>query len=573
MTNANPRITILGELNAAQHQAVETGARAIVVVAGPGTGKTKTLTARIAYLLASGHAAPTDVLALTFTKKAAEAMQTRVQTLTGKTAQPAITTFHGLCYELLGGNREFVSEPQRLQIIKALKRPLELKHLSTRELGLLISRAKNSLDPQDEPLAKLVAAYNQALHQEGLHDFDDLLLDAHAQLQQHGPSKMYKYVFVDEFQDTNHLQYQILKLLANDAHLFVIGDPNQSIYGFRGASGDIFGQFMADFPAAQQITLQVNYRSAPEIVRVGNAVFADNRNLQAHTTTNGTVRSVLVLNEYAEANWVIQEIQKAIGGGDFLRAVSDDDRTNHRRLSDFAVLYRSRAAAIALHKAFEQSGLPYQIVGDGSPYERAPVQDIIKLLDALQSGTQVALKAATATQIATLLAGLDKTQPPASLAQQIIHLFGFTSNHDTAQLTNLLLRFDHLPQALAYLHDIAEGQFYDANADAVTLLTIHAAKGLEFPRVFVVAAEQGILPHAKADQDEERRLFYVAVTRAKEHLDIVHTKFRAKQPTVLSQFVAGIDATILPREHDNNLGADERRVQKRKLKRSQQSLF
>lgn len=567
----------LHELNAEQRRAVEAVDGPLVVVAGPGTGKTKTLTTRIAHLVASGKARPEQILALTFTKKAAEEMRSRVAALVSGSV-PHISTFHALCHELLGGDTPFANEPQRLQIIKNLRRPAVFKQLSVREMGLIISRAKNLPEITDPETSALVEAYNLELGEQGLRDFDDLLLETYRLLSsdqavREKVQQRYRYVLVDEFQDTNRLQYELLKLLLGHDNVCVIGDPNQSIYGFRGASGTIFEQFKADFPSSTETNLTVNYRSAPEIVNLSNAIFAAQTPLTAFTTQSGRVRTVEVLNEYTEANWVLDEIQRAIGGGDFTRAVSDDDRTAHRSLRDFAVLYRSRSAAAAVQKTFAQSGLPYQIVGDGSPYERSPVQEIINLLTALETDEDVEIKNATKTQCRTLLTRIDKTQPPADMAEEIIRLFSFEAGPDVAQLTSLLLRFDQLRPALDYLARIAEGQFYDPRADAITLLTIHAAKGLEFPYVFLVGAEDGVIPGGRGDMDEERRLFYVAATRARERLEITYAKKRGGQPAQISPFVADLPSNVLPREKDPGMSTQTRRIIKRQAKRSQQSLF
>lgn len=568
----------LNGLNNEQRWAVEAGEGSVLIVAGPGTGKTKTLTARIVHLIESGQARADQILALTFTKKSAEEMQQRGAAQLSGTV-PQISTFHALCHDLLKAQNdvaiEFISEPQRLALIKSLQRPASLKHLSARELGLLISKIKNDAE-QNESAIKIAESYNQALAEQNLHDFDDLLTKTRQLLQTNTQvakqvKDRFKYILVDEFQDTNQLQYQLLQLIRGNDNLFVIGDPNQSIYGFRGASGDIFGQFKRDFPAAKQITLQVNYRSAPEVVQLSNAIFADSTPLKAFQKTSGQVRAIQVLNEYSEANWVLNQIQSAIGGGDFTQAVSDDQRRSHRTLKDFAVLYRSRAAALALTRAFEQSGLPYQVVGEGSPYEQPDVQAAITLLNIL-SGQQepVSVKKLSPNQVQKLLEKIDKNQPPTQIVDSLAELFEL---NQTQQLANNLVRFSDLPSAVKYLEEIGSEQFYDPDVDAVTLLTIHAAKGLEFPCVLLIGANQGVLPHAKADQNEEKRLFYVAATRAKQQLDILYSKKRGGEQAIVSPFIAEITDKILPKIIDPNLEQDQRRVHKRQLKRSQQSLF
>ncbi len=597
----------LEQLNQEQRRAVEAGDGPVLIVAGPGTGKTKTLTARIAYLIASGKAQPGEILALTFTKKAAEEMAARVVDLLkvidrsragtegapaflsgsasvesmpfNKSTTPRIATFHALCSELLGDEIPFVAEPVRIQLIKDLPKPAALKGLSSRDLGLLISRYKNMAE-DDAALKKLVKAYDTALHEQGLRDFDDLLVQVRELLMNDETKRdafrqQYRYILVDEFQDTNRLQYELLNLLRGNDNVFVIGDPNQSIYGFRGASGSIFDQFKADFPAHNLVTLTANYRSTPEVVTLANAIFTADAPLQPQTTTAGRVRAVQVLNEYSEANWVMNEIQQAIGGGDMLSAVSDDERMSQRTLRDFAILYRSRAAALTMQKAIEISGLPYQIVGEGSPYEQPQVQALMALLRAATTGEVPQLEGFRSAEIRAVQDMLtqDDSASPTKLAKRLVDILKFELTNSVQQFINTLVRFNEPRQALAYFDSLAETRFYDPIADVITLLTVHAAKGLEFPYVFLIGAEEGILPHSKADAEEERRLFYVAVTRAREKLDIIYGKNRGGNPAEASRFIREPGIHALPHMLDPNLAEDARRAQKRAIKRSQQSLF
>ncbi|HKU18779.1 MAG TPA: ATP-dependent helicase [Candidatus Saccharimonadales bacterium] len=572
---------VVEELNSEQRAAATAADGPVLIVAGPGTGKTKTLAARIAYLIASGRAQPEQILALTFTKKAAEEMRSRVSTLVD--VAPVISTFHALCYEILGGqDLEFASEAARLNIIKKLPKPASLKGFTTRELALQISRAKN-LAGADPELDKLTAAYDAVLNEQHLLDFDDLLtrtrdlLRADAQTQKDLQNR-FTHILVDEFQDTNNLQYELLQLMRGTANLFVIGDPLQSIYGFRGASGSIFDRFRHDFPDALEVALTINYRSVPGVVALSNAVFATAPQLVTHASNMqqaGHVQTVQIFNEYAEADWVLRQIHKAIGGGDFLQAVSDDDSAEHRPLKDFAIVYRSRSAAQVMQRAIAESGLPYQVVGEGSPYEKPEVQAIIALLRAHISDDAPAHEGFTASEwrrLLDVLAQHDGSNPHA-LAVKIIDMLGLELTADLQQFLNGLVRFSSVRSALQHLDAMSEQAFYDPAAEAVTLLTIHAAKGLEFPYVFLIAAEDGVLPHARSDIDEERRLFYVAITRARHNLDILHTARRGGQQATMSRFAAALPEQVLPRHTDPNLADDRRRAQKRAIKRSQQRLF
>jgi DNA helicase II / ATP-dependent DNA helicase PcrA len=558
-------VNLVHRLNEEQKRAVTAGDGPIIIVAGPGTGKTKTLTARISYLLDSGRAEPSDILALTFTKKAAEEMRERV----GR-QDVMICTFHALCRTLLGGAHEFISEPERLALIKSLTKPMAFKGLTSRDLGLRISRAKNLADQTDEPLARLVTIYNQALAERQVIDFDDLLGNTRDALESGALKRpAYRYILVDEFQDTNLLQYTLLQLLRTNDNLFIIGDPNQSIYGFRGASGTIFDTFKADFPQATAITLTANYRSALPIVTLANAVFGDNQALHAKALQPGEVQAFKTLNEYSEAHWVVNRIQQAIGGADMLQGGHADARSS---LKDFAILYRSRRAAMQVQKYIADSGLPYQIVGDGSPYERQDIQTVITVLRQC-AGQQSVVPGFSAGQVATLMQKIVATQPPDLLAVHIASVFGIKLSRELHQFIGTLVRFTDLSEVIRHLDTLQSQEFYDSGAEVITLLTIHASKGLEFPHVFLIAAEENILPSANGDEQEERRLFYVAVTRAKETLDITHATRRGSEKAMVSRFINEISDAVLPKNIDPTLSSDIRRLQKRQAKQSQTTLF
>lgn len=551
-------------LNDEQRKAVLAGDGPVVIVAGPGTGKTKTLTARIIHLIESGRAKPQDILALTFTKKAAQEMAARV----GRDG-PTICTFHALCSSLLGNDHSFVTESDRTAIIKHLSKPSDFKGMGSRELGLLISRAKNAAE-HSASLDSIVAAYNQRLTDRGQLDFDDLLLRAR-NLLRGNPQKRphFTYILVDEFQDTNLLQYEVLQLLRNNNNLFIIGDPNQSIYGFRGASGSIFDTFLQDFPDAAHITLTANYRSVPSVVTLTNRIFMGGPKLQAMVQGDGTVRSIQFLNEYSEAHWVVGQIQQAIGGSDLQQATHHDAKSS---LKDFAIVYRNRYVAGIIQKYIADSGLPYQIVGDGSPYEKTEVATLIALFRCM-AGQPTPVEGFTTIQVDTLLQKIDPHLPPEDLAQALVTAFALPATQDITHVIGTFVRFTTVASVLTYIDDIAARGFYDASAEAVTLLTIHASKGLEFPHVFLVGAEDGVLPSANGDPNEERRLFYVAVTRAKQALDITSTTHRGKKQAVTSHFVTDLPDTVLPHAQDPNLAADRRRLQKRHAKKAQTSLF
>lgn len=554
------------DLNDQQRLAVLSDSSSVLINAGPGTGKTKTLVSRIVYLIESG-VPPKDILALTFTNKAAREMQERVGDLLPRTKpSPRVTTFHGFCVEFLshtpGEKPAIIPEIERLQLIRNLRKSLNIKGLSTKDLSLHISLVKSLSRTQtsDKQIATLLQKYQESLKERNELDFDDLLMQTLDLLRSH-PEKRpaYQHVLVDEFQDTNPIQYELLQLLGKSASLFVIGDPLQSIYGFRGASSAIFDQFARDYPKAQVINLATNYRSAPQIVTLSRDLFPNSHQLEAARKENGRIRCVEVLNEYSEARWIISEIESAIGGSTMLSGHDyQDSQDNACSFANFAVLYRTHRTAIALRRLLDESGLPYQVAGEASPYEQPEVAKIIKALEETVDHNQPLsqLMARTASEL-----GLDVASP------------------DIRSLMNTALRFEEqgVQAFLNHIQDIAGQDFYDPAADAITLLTIHAAKGLEFDQVFLIGAEEGILPHVRPSKetnlDEEKRLFYVAATRASNNLDILHTQKRAGESAKLSQFVKTLPEKLLPRVKDPQIADQQIKIQKRALKRSQTSLF
>ncbi|HET9412031.1 MAG TPA: ATP-dependent helicase [Candidatus Saccharimonadales bacterium] len=549
-------------LNLQQQLAVEATEGPVAIIAGPGTGKTKTLAARITHLVQSGKAQPNQILALTFTKKAAQEMAERINQ-TGV----VVSTFHALCSTLLDKNFTFATEQERQRIIKELPKPQPYAGKTVRELALLVSLIKNQAAQDEHGFAK---AYNHAMHAQGLVDFDDLLVMARDLLLQ-DPTKRpaFSYVLVDEFQDTNALQYQLLKLLLSNDNIFVIGDPNQSIYGFRGAHGSIFESFKNDFAACKEITLGINYRSAPQIVALANSIFADSPQLSAFRQDSGSVRAIQLLNEYSEAQWVLDYIQQTIGGGDLLTASHHEQP---RSLKDIAIVYRTRHAGRVVQKYIADSGLPFQVVGEGSPYAKPEAQTLIALLRACD-GQAVAAGGCSQHQVQELLKKVDTTLAPADLAAALMATFGLEKSHDLLSIVGTLVRFATLKDALAHLDSIAVQDFYDSQAEAITLLTIHASKGLEFPVVCLVGVEDGVLPATGADMLEEKRLFYVAVTRAKDDLAITYSAHRTGKSMHASPFITEIPTAVLPKLRDANFKADAVRLQKRQAKRAQTSLF
>ena len=671
---------ILEGLNEPQHQAVTHTGAPLLVTAGAGSGKTRVLTRRIAYLLATGQARPSQILAITFTNKAAAEMRERVSTLVGpEAARMQVSTFHSLCVRILrrhhdaAGLRSTFSiydaaDSQRLIKMIAEETNIETKRTSVRVLANRISDLKNELvtaanyaeiphaDPIDKQVAAIYPLYQQRLHAANACDFDDLIM-ASVELLAHNPAiaehyhRRFRHVLVDEYQDTNHAQYILVKHLVGDgrdgvepAQLTVVGDSDQSIYAFRGATIRNIREFGDDFPGAREIVLDQNYRSTQNILSAANAVIsASPGRASKHLWTDAGEGDKIVINASAsdrgEATWIIGEI--------------DDLHDNGRPFGDIAIFFRTNAQSRVLEEVLMRAGIPYRVVGGTKFYERKEIKDAIAYLRAVSNpddtvnlrriineprrgmgkgaiaallnhadahavsfGQAVAhawwhgMKAQgmDPAAVPAAYAGFDTaTQPPAVAAlapaaskscttfwQLLVDLRQSADNGRTpAELLDAVL--DHSgylaslhaskdPQDavrvenLAEFHAVAEefsistpeGTLADflervalvADADQlpeagddgqVTLMTVHTAKGLEFPVVFVTGMEDGTFPHARSlgsssELDEERRLAYVAITRARERLYLTRagsrTQWGCPQEMPASRFLDAIPPEV-----------------------------
>lgn len=583
---------MLTSLNTEQRAAVERIDGPTLIVAGPGTGKTKTLTSRIAHLVQTVHVPAEEILALTFTNKAAKEMQERVSALLDKgDKRPAIATFHSLAHLLLTlpETATLVSNIERMTILAAIKKALSVKLMSVQEISLAISNAKNQPSKLPSTTTQLLLdAYHDELRSRNLYDYDDLLLWLHEALRQpefHARAARFSHILVDEFQDTNELQYEIIKLLNRTDNLFFIGDPLQSIYGFRGASADIFDRFEHDFPKTRRIQLVTNYRSAPQIVALTNKLFPDAPPLRAHRVQRGVVQAVEVLNEQGEADGIIDHIERQVGGSDMVKSSKHHTEDSRRTFGDFAIMYRTHAMGRTVQAALEKSGIPYQVAGEGSPFLQPHAAAVMQSLAYLTDlGDAPAVGGLSSSQTAVLLAPLkiETNLPIAQLTHKIIaalHLSNEQNATDIRQFTNAMIRHEDMsPKAyVQHVQQLAEQQYYDPAAGAVTLLTIHASKGLEFPVVFLLAAEDGSLPLVRkgivADIEEEKRLFYVAVTRARDELYALHTRKRRGQERRLTPFLEDVPQSIMQHISDPNMTQQLRRIQRSAQKRAQGSLF
>lgn len=600
----------LSFLNEQQKLAVETTEGPVMVIAGPGTGKTKTLTTRIQYLIQQKKIAPENILALTFTKKAVAEIKDRVGQYTAEL--PSILTFHSLGFEILSTVQkdiQIVTEKEQENIIAEILKSdfpngvLGKKHV--RDLKLLITNYKNSLEFQDHldaALEQFINLYNEQLIQRNLIDHDDLLLNSYHQLTldkqlRERYRNQYTYILIDEFQDTNKLQYELIKLLLNKMNnLYIIGDPLQSIYSFRGANSTIFEIVENDFKDIKKIVLSINYRSAKKIIEASSLLFQNIQSIEPLKKELGEVNVVKTMHEYSEADWIIKHISKKIGGIDLLTANHIDEQEKKNCFSDFAVIYRTHSIARCIGKKFNDSGIPYQIIGNDSPYQHPNIMFLIACLkycnlhDVQYIKTVLDLNDAEVQYICNTLNKLDiKKYTISKLIAEFMKIFPQFNNIQNKkdenkiiqQLISTVTRFDNvangLKKCIDYFDYLQEHEFYDPTADSVTLLSMHAAKGLEFKYVYIIGFEEGIMPlshHGKIENgDEEKRLFYVAMTRAKQELRLIYTKERNKRESIISPLSKLLESEFVTYMDDEAIVSILKKRDEWKEKKSQLNLF
>jgi DNA helicase-2/ATP-dependent DNA helicase PcrA len=636
---------LLVGLNPEQQRAVTTTEGPLLIQAGAGSGKTKTLTHRIAYLIASHKATPFSILSVTFTNKAAKEMRERIAHLlhedaTNRSFMPFMGTFHSICVRLLrqdgdhvGVPRNFVifDESDRLSAVKQACKQVSIdeKTFTPRVLASLISSAKNDMvdaheyqglsnSPSQEAAAKIYPLYERALKNAGALDFDDLILKTVHMLEKAPEIRdkwrnQFRYVMIDEYQDTNTAQYKLVKLLTNEhRNIAVVGDDWQSIYSWRGADFRNILNFERDYKDTTVIKLEQNYRSTKSILDAAHAVITKNhhRSDKQLWTDAGNGLPVQVLqtsNQSAEGDAIIRRIKTMVDAG-------------RRRYSDYAVLYRTNAQSRSIEEMFVRHGMPYRVVGGVRFYDRKEIKDVVAYLRLIfQPEDMVSFErianvpsrglgsksmevfAAWSRTSGGILKGLQTIQDCPGLTPKARAGFSDVADiilryqdimEDTAVsgiIDSLLRRLDYftylddgtaqgesrventrelISVAKAY-QDVGLDGFLeevslvsdldsaDMTSNAVTLMTLHAAKGLEFPVVFMVGLEETVLPHSRAlydqkEMEEERRLMYVGMTRAKEELYLLYATSRALYGGVLynppSRFLSEIEHTSVSSE-------------------------
>lgn len=636
-------------LNPAQRRAVEAISGPVLVLAGPGSGKTRVLTHRIAYLIREAGVDPYSILAVTFTNKAAREMKERITTLVGSSEAQALTvgTFHSLCARFLrrdiihlGRERDFAiydgDDQERLmrRVFRGLN--LDEKKNPPRAIRARISSAKNELvSPSEfarlnhtypnEVAARCYERYQNLLRESNALDFDDLLVEM-VHIFELFPEVLekyqnrYAYLLVDEYQDTNRVQYTLVRQLAGmRRNLFAVGDEDQSVYAFRGADIRNIRQFEQDYPDSQVILLEQNYRSTQAILDTAQALIAGS-GTRTHVknlwTQNGAGIQVSLHEGYdqdEEASFVADEITRLVASGD----------CSYRGC---AVMYRINAQSRALEEALGRRRIPYQIVGGTRFYERKEIKDVLaylrliynpydsvslgrvlnwpgrgigerseselfrwatelgvpvfQALRELESDTPSPFAARSKTTLLSFLAMIDEFIA-ARAALPLIELidlilarlevrealvkdYDAEEAHDrwtnVQELRNVAAEYRNLPiegQLPIYLEEIAlvaEVDKMDGKADAVTCITLHQAKGLEYPAVFLVGLEEGLLPHSRSSDErekveEERRLLYVGMTRARQRLYLCYAfrrlSFGRMSISTPTRFLADIPKELL----------------------------
>ena len=555
--------TFLDALDPQQRAAAETVNGPLLIVAGPGTGKTRTLTHRIAHLVTTHDAAPENCLAVTFSRRAAAEMSERLQSLLPETGiRVDVLTFHSLGLTVLRENAVAAGVNSDFRVAGEIERREVLVtglEVSERKAGQLLSKIsevkRTGIRP--EPCSQLAAAidvYTCGMQQHGLLDFDDLILIPAKLLERDEAIRSayqnrWKWVSIDEYQDIDAAQFRLVRqIVPRDGNVCAIGDPDQSIYGFRGAGPEAFLRFTADFVNAKTVQLSLNYRSSRTIVSAAEQVIkpgtlVTDRQFDAFSEIADQITIRSCPTDKAEAEFVVHSIEKLVGGSTFFSIDSarvEGDEDADLSFCDFAVLYRTESQVAALTEAFARSGMPFQVRSHRSLTDEAAVK---KLIDWLQTTNESEPRLAV-TEL---------------LKQAADDIWNDDSNAATflTALAPLAERCGTNRQR--FLSELALGadvDLWDPRAQRVTLMTLHASKGLEFPVVFVVGCEDGLLPLkwspvAGADIDEERRLFFVGMTRAQRQLYLSYANKRARHGKVAesepSAFLREIEEELLSR--------------------------
>lgn len=578
---------LLDDLNPQQQKAVCATEGPVLILAGAGSGKTRVLTYRVAYLISEKKIPPENILVLTFTNKASGEMIERIKKLIGQLpTQPIMGTFHSFCAKILRREGKVLGFPPGFAIydesdaLDAIKEAMSnlnipVQKTSPSAVRATISGAKNELIssleyPQyargffQETVAKIYLEYQKILEKNHALDFDDLLLKT-IRLFQTEPTILtryqiqFRYILIDEYQDTNPAQYLISKYLANrHKNICVVGDASQSIYSFRGADFRNIVNFEKDYPNCKIFNLEQNYRSTQNILDAAHSIISKNKShpiLKLWTEKDGgeKIEIVETRNEVEEAFFILSKLSK-------------------EKLSDFAILYRTNAQSRSLEEQFLKSGIPYKLIGGVSFYARKEIKDVLSYLRLMQNPKDsVSLKRAEKIGKGRLAKVLELTQSDGGLntlelLDKILAVSGYLAYLDDGteegkgrienvkELKSVAEEFPNLVDFLENVALVENGYDKKEAGDAVTLMTLHSAKGLEFPVVFMVGMEEGLFPHSRSmldinELEEERRLCYVGITRAKEKLYLTYTRqrlyFGTRSNNLVSRFLVDIPQELV----------------------------
>lgn len=616
--------TLTAELNPAQCQAVQATEGPVLIFAGAGSGKTKCLTHRLAYIIAEEKATADQILAITFTNKAAEELSKRILKLLNlgelenvrnkalyvRRYLPWVGTFHSICVRLLRNEAENIGLKRTFTIFDEsdvstlIRRILKDLNLDTKQyqptaIRSVISSAKNELMSPEQfaPFAQghfqgvaleVYKRYQKELVSLGALDFDDLIFYTVKMLEEQTDIRakyhqQFRYVMVDEYQDTNQAQYRLTSLLTNPkaSNICVVGDDFQSIYGWRGANFQNILNFQRDFPGTQVFKLEQNYRSTKTILAGAAQVIErvkrrSDKKLWTDNEQGSPITIFEANNAYGEADFICSEVRTL--------------RTLGYEWSDFAVLYRTNAQSRVLEEIFLAEGMPYRLVGAIRFYERKEVKDVLAYLKFLTNPDDAVAMSRIVNvpprgigpktlerggekleAFYTQMADLRQTvlaQTPLTALEAIIKAVKYQAFIDDGtpegeerwenieELLNLSSEFESMEEFLERVALVSDVDNYEHGAEAVTLMTLHASKGLEFTTVFLTGLEEGLFPHMRAleddsQMDEERRLCYVGMTRAKKRLYLTQARQRiihgGLTNTVPSRFVREIDENLLDR--------------------------
>ncbi|MBA4548409.1 DNA helicase PcrA [Thermoactinomyces intermedius] len=638
MLNQLSTETLLEGLNPMQQKAVETTEGPVLIVAGAGSGKTRVLTHRVAYLLSEKQVHPWNILAITFTNKAAREMKERIVSLVGPRAEEIwISTFHAMCVRILrrdidqlGMSRNFtiLDTSDQLSVIKQVLKEenLDPKKFEPRSLLNQISHAKNQLAGPaemkqgarnffEQVAADVYEKYQEKLRANQSLDFDDLLMETVRLFQSRPEVKEYyqrkfKYIHVDEYQDTNHAQYVLVQMLAeHHRNICVVGDSDQSIYRFRGADIRNILHFEQDYPDAVQIKLEQNYRSTKNILQAANHLIAHNterkpKELWTANEEGSKIQLFEASTEQEEAFYIAETISNGIKEG--------------KRYSDYAVLYRTNAQSRVIEEVMMKSNIPYTVVGGIKFYERKEIKDLlaylrlivnphddlslsriinvprrgvgaaslekiqnyaaqngISMFEALLEMEHIGLSKRTLKPLETFvgfvreLHAMIEYLSAVEMTEEVLQRSGYREELKKEKTIEAASRLENIDEFLSvaqefekrnedktlisFLTDLALISDVDQldeeeekNAESVALMTLHSAKGLEFPHVFLVGLEEGIFPHMRSlddesEMEEERRLAYVGLTRAEKVLHLT----RARTRTIFGQTSSNLPSRFL----------------------------